>query len=124
MYHLIFLHKKCRHAGGIFALQLLALVLASLVGDAAAGLAGGLAGSLALAAATVDGAVAQVTGLDGLNMFHNGNLHKIVRLILTYEKTKVNIPKWQLFTVHTDFTNAFSYDKLILTNQLTRKGRP
>ena len=51
-------------------LQLLALVLASLVGDATAGLAGGLAGSLALAAATVLGAVAQVTGLNGHDMFH------------------------------------------------------
>jgi hypothetical protein len=52
--------------------QLLAfLVLASLVGNAAAGLASGLARSLALAAAAVLGAVAQVTGLDGLNAVHN-----------------------------------------------------
>ena len=56
-----------------YSVQLLALggVLALLVGNAAAGLAGGLAGSLALAAATVLSAVAQVTGLDGLDVFHN-----------------------------------------------------
>ena len=52
-------------------MQLLSLgVLALLVGDAAAGLASGLAGSLALAAATVLSAVAQVTGLDRLDVFH------------------------------------------------------
>ena len=53
-------------------LQLLALLgaLALLVCDAAAGLAGGLARGLALAAATVLGAVAQVLGLDGLDMLH------------------------------------------------------
>jgi hypothetical protein len=84
MHHSISSIKNAAIAGGIFVLQLLALVLASLVGDAAAGLASGLAGSLALAAAAVDSTLAQVTGLDGLNMFHNGNLHKIVRLILTY----------------------------------------
>ena len=49
-------------------LQLLALAL--LVGNAAAGLASRLAGSLALAAAAVLGAVAQVTGLDSLDVFH------------------------------------------------------
>ena len=64
-------------SGGIFALQLLAfLVLASLVGNAAAGLASGLARGLALAAAAVLGAVAQVTGLNGLDMFHGSYLHK------------------------------------------------
>jgi hypothetical protein len=83
-------------------LQLLALVLAGLVGNAAAGLASRLAGSLALAAAAADSAVAQVTGLDGLNMFHNGNLHKIVRLILTYAFGKVNIRKGELFSPYVD----------------------
>ena len=54
-------------------MQLLALLgaLALLVCDAAAGLAGGLAGSLALAAATVLCALAEVAGLDGLNMLHS-----------------------------------------------------
>ena len=47
------------------------LVLALLVGNAAAGLAGGLAGSLALAAAAVLGALAQVAGLKSLDSFHN-----------------------------------------------------
>ena len=54
-------------------MQLLALAgaLALLVCNAAAGLASGLAGSLALTAATVLCAVAQVAGLDGLDMLHN-----------------------------------------------------
>ena len=46
------------------------LVLALLVGNAAAGLAGGLAGSLALAAAAVFGALAQVTGFQSLDVLH------------------------------------------------------
>ena len=54
-------------------LVLLALLgaFALLICDTAAGLAGGLAGSLAFAAAAVLGAVAQVTGFDGLDMFHS-----------------------------------------------------
>ena len=60
--------------GGIsFATSL--LVLALLVGNAAAGLAGRLAGSLALAAAAVLRALAQIAGLNGLDMLHNSNLH-------------------------------------------------
>ena len=55
-------------------MKLLILVLALLVSDTAAGLASGLAGSLALAAATILSALAQVTGLDGLDMFHNFHL--------------------------------------------------
>ena len=47
------------------------LILALLVGNAAAGLAGGLAGSLALAAAAVLGALAEILGLQGLNVVHN-----------------------------------------------------
>ena len=58
-------------------MQLLSVsVLALLVGDTAAGLASGLAGSLALAAATVLSAVAQIAGLDGLDMFHNFTFYK------------------------------------------------
>ena len=57
-------------------MQLLALsVLALLIGDTAAGLASGLAGSLALAAAAVLRALAQIAGLNGLDMLHNSNLH-------------------------------------------------
>ena len=48
------------------------LVLALLVGNAAAGLASGLARGLALAAAAVLGALAQVLGLQGLNVAHHG----------------------------------------------------
>ena len=57
-------------------MQLLAFLgtLALLVGNAAAGLAGGLAGGLALAAAAVFGAVAQVAGLDGLDVLHGFHL--------------------------------------------------
>ena len=64
--------------GGISGLQLLAFLgaLALLVCDTAAGLAGRLAGSLALAAATVLSAVAQIAGLDGLDMVHNFTFYK------------------------------------------------
>ena len=63
--------KNAAQTGGIFFKnKLLILVLALLVGDAAAGLAGRLAGGLALAAAAVLGALAQIAGLDGLNMLH------------------------------------------------------
>ena len=46
------------------------LVLAGLVGNAAAGLAGGLAGGLALTAAAVLGAGAKIAGLKGLDSLH------------------------------------------------------
>jgi hypothetical protein len=49
---------------------LLVLVLAVLVGNAAAGLAGGLARGLALAAAAVLGALAEVAGFEGLDLDH------------------------------------------------------
>ena len=63
--------KKAAWEGGVFQkISLLILVLALLVGDAAAGLAGRLAGGLALAAAAVLGALAQIAGLDGLDMLH------------------------------------------------------
>ena len=57
-------------------MQLLFLVLALLIGDTAAGLAGRLAGSLALAAAAVLCALAQIAGLNGLDMLHDSNLHR------------------------------------------------
>ena len=58
-------------------MQLLALLgaLALLVCNAAAGLASRLARGLALAAATVLSAVAQVAGLDSLDMFHSFTFH-------------------------------------------------
>ena len=61
-------------------MQLLAFLgaLALLVCDTAAGLAGRLAGSLAFAATAVYCAVAQITGLKGLDVLHNSNLHIIV----------------------------------------------
>ena len=57
-------------------MQLLALLgaLALLVCNTAAGLASRLAGGLALATATVLSAVAQVTGLDSSDVFHNFHL--------------------------------------------------
>jgi hypothetical protein len=74
--------KNAAVIGGISCMNLLALLgaLALLVGDAAAGLASGLARGLALTAATVLSAVAQVTGLDGLDMFHSFTFYeKILR---------------------------------------------
>ena len=54
-------------------MQLLAFLyaLTLLVCNTAAGLACRLAGGLALATAAVLGTVAQVTGLNGLDVFHN-----------------------------------------------------
>ena len=66
-------HEKGRPRAALFGwANLFAFlgVFALLVGNAAAGLAGRLAGSLALAAAAVLGAVTQIAGLDGLDMFH------------------------------------------------------
>ena len=51
--------------------QIFLLVLTLLICNAAAGLASRLAGGLAFAAAAILSAVAQITSLDGLNMFHN-----------------------------------------------------
>ena len=79
--------------GGI-SVHLLAFLraLALLVGNAAAGLAGGLAGGLAFAAATVLGAVTQVTGLDGLDVFHGFHLPYAVFYLYTlpYRQRCVN----------------------------------
>ena len=47
------------------------LVFALLVSNSAAGLASRLAGSLALAASAVLCAVAQISGFQSLNMFHD-----------------------------------------------------
>ena len=58
-------------------MRYLLLILALLVGNAAAGLAGRLAGSLAFAAATLLGALAQVTGLKSLDSFHDSYLHSL-----------------------------------------------
>ena len=63
----------------VFIMFLFALfVLALLIGNTAAGLASRLAGSLALTAAALLGALAQIAGLDGLDVFHGTNLHKIL----------------------------------------------
>ena len=67
------------------------LVLALLISNAAAGLASGLAGSLALAAAAVLGAVAQVLGLDGLDMLHGfTSLFKFIKSSLPQPASHVN----------------------------------
>ena len=70
-------------------MQLLALAL--LIGDTAAGLASRLAGSLALAATAVLGAFAQITGFDGLDMFHDYSLLKITFL---HSNTTENGSQW------------------------------
>ena len=73
-------------------LRLLFLALALLIGDTAAGLAGRLAGSLALAAAAVCSAFAQVTGLDGLDVFHSLYLQFFrISSNLSYKYDFVNI---------------------------------
>ena len=75
-------HEKCRpNRRHFFKNNLLILVLALLVGDAAAGLASRLAGGLAFAAAAVLGALAQIAGLDGLNMLHGRFLLMIILFI-------------------------------------------
>ena len=56
---------------------LVLFVLALLISDTAAGLAGRLTGSLALAAAAVLSAVAKITGLNGLDVFHDRISFKI-----------------------------------------------
>ena len=72
---------------------LASLVLALLVGNAAAGLASGLARGLALAAAAVLGALAQVLGLQGLNVAHKwhlrsgGNILTVVFYQIRYGKS-------------------------------------
>ena len=74
-------------------MQLLALLgaLALLVCNAAAGLASRLAGGLALTAAAVLSAVAQVAGLDGLDMFHGITFHfEIYAISLTQPIFYVN----------------------------------
>ena len=69
-------------------LQLLAFfVLAFLICNTAAGLAGGLTGCLALAAAAVLCAVAQIAGLNGLNMFHDMLLCEICIRYMHYYST-------------------------------------
>ena len=74
-------HKKCRpKAAGFFEL----LVLALLIGHAAAGLAGGLARGLALAAAAVLDALGKVTSIDGLNSLHDVTLSRDGILIVYY----------------------------------------
>ena len=70
-------------SGGSFLIAVI-LLLALLVGHAAAGLAGRLAGGLALAAAAVLGALAQIAGLDGLNMLHGKIPPSFVSLFLEF----------------------------------------
>ena len=72
---LIGTQKQKRTREELLLLRLiLLLVLASLICDTAAGLASGLAGSLALAAAALLRALAQVTGLDRLDVLHQKHL--------------------------------------------------
>ena len=68
MYHDILLQKNIAPAGDIFLSFLLVAVLALLIRDAAARLASRLARGLALAAAALLRALAQIAGLDGLDM--------------------------------------------------------
>ena len=77
--------------GGMKLLALLG-VFTLLVCDAAAGLASGLAGGLAFAAAAVLCAVAQITGFDGLDMFHvfSPSIQQIYRISLAQPNISVN----------------------------------
>ena len=71
----------------------LCLLFALLIGDAAAGLAGGLAARLAFAAAAVLGALAQIAGIQSLDVLHNGiNLPLLCkfRFILSQRAGEVN----------------------------------
>ena len=88
------------------------LLLALLVCDTAAGLASGLAGSLALTAATVLSAVAQVAGLDGLNMFHGITLQfDLFSSILAQAARYVN----PIFAVHRRGLNDSSSARKCIT---------
>ena len=73
-------------------MQLLALVvvLALLVSDTAACFASGLARCLTLTATAVLCAFAEIASLNGLNMFHDRNLHQIFVKILSRFLPKVN----------------------------------
>ena len=59
-------HRRQMKTGLLFLL----FVLARLIGNAAAGLARGLAGCLAFAATAILSALAQIPGLQGLDMLH------------------------------------------------------
>jgi hypothetical protein len=77
-----FLPKKMPPRGGIFLNELLRLLLALLISDAAAGLASRLAGGLALAASAVLCAIAKVLGFNSLDMSHFGILRYLITLKL------------------------------------------
>ena len=71
-----------------FLLLLAFLVLALLISYAAAGLASRLARGLAFAASAILCAVAKVSGLNGLNMFHSNASKKILLIkYITFRKT-------------------------------------
>ena len=80
--------------GGIFTRRTYlfsVLVFALLISDAAAGLASGLARSLAFAATAILCAFAEITSLNGFDMFHNIDLHIIInRYIISPSALKVN----------------------------------
>ncbi len=71
-----------------FLLLLAFLILALLISYAAAGLASRLARGLAFAASAILCAVAKVSGLNGLNMFHSNASKKILLIkYITLKKT-------------------------------------
>ena len=74
-------------------LLVLALVLALLVGNAAAGLASRLARGLALAAAAILGALAQIPGLQGLDMSHGFLLHLLLIFGLRIPRNRAKVKK-------------------------------
>jgi len=86
-------------SAAFLGMQLLSLlgVLALLVCNAAAGLASRLAGGLALTTAAVLGTVAQITSLDGLNMFHSFTFH-IKNCILNLAQCTLGVN--HIFAVH------------------------
>ena len=79
IYRILFKNEKMPpKAAASYNSKLFALfiALALLICNTTTGLAGRLAGSLALAAATVLCALAQIAGLNGLDMLHDSNLHR------------------------------------------------
>ena len=86
-------HKKCRlfqAAAFIYCESLLILILAFLIGNAAAGLASRLAGGLAFSATALFGAFAQITCFNGFDSFHYySHLHSVQFIcLLTLRKDR------------------------------------
>lgn len=98
-------HTLARQPHGSLFAYLGALILALLVGNAAAGLAGRLARGLALAAAAVLRAGAKVAGLYGDYVFHTGVPFLTAFAVKSF--IQIIIPQ-KIFYVNTFFTRSTS----------------